>query len=102
MTPLTAAAAALTLLAAGYTIGRYRPVHRVLIWANWQRYDPPTGLRHAAAWTVLSVENLAWLAIHPVRGREAWKHRNDPPPPRSPAVRIIDNPIPDRTVNEEG
>jgi hypothetical protein len=36
-------------------------------------------------WTILSAENLAWLVAHPRQGWDAWKHRNDPPPPRGPA-----------------
>jgi hypothetical protein len=88
MTALQLVAAA-ACLAAGYAIGRYRPAHRVTDWANWQRYgERPTGLRYAAMWTVLSADNLTWLVLHPVKGVRAWKHRNDPPPPRSPAPAI--------------
>ncbi|GHH30033.1 hypothetical protein [Streptomyces rubradiris] len=74
----------------GYGIGRGRPVHRALNWANWQLYSTTraTGLRRAAVWTLLSVENIAWLITHPVQGWHAWQHRNDPLPPRSPAVTI--------------
>lgn len=94
MSPLTTAAAALGLLAAGYAIGRYQPARRASNWANWQNLGRrPTGLRYAAVWTLLSVENLTWLVCHPVKGVHAWKHRNDPPPPRSPALEI-------RRVNE--
>lgn len=72
----------------GYLIGRTRPAHRALDWANWQSVGTrrPTGLRYAAVWALLSAENIAWLALHPVQGWHAWKHRNDPPPPRSPAT----------------
>ena len=88
MTPLTAAAAALGLLAAGYTLGRLQPARRASDWANWQKYDH-TMQRHSARWwamfVVLSAENLTWLVVHPVQGARAWKHRNDPPPPLSPA-----------------
>ena len=86
-TPTTLALAAVAL-AAGYALGRIRPFHRVSDWANWQRHRRPAGLRYAAVWTVLSIENLAWLATHPIAGWHAWQHRNDPPPPRSPAVTI--------------
>ena len=86
---MTAVAAALGLLAAGYGLGRLQPARRASDWANWQRYGQrPTGLRYAAVFIVLSAENLTWLALHPVQGARAWKHRNDPPPPRSPAVQI--------------
>lgn len=97
MTILLIAAA----LAVGYLLGRARLGHRASDWANWQRYGKrPTGLRFAAMWTVLSAENIGWLLAHPVKGWHAWKHRNDPPPPRSPAVEIGPR-IPDHTVDEE-
>lgn len=77
------------VLAVGYALGRARLGHRASDWANWQRYGRrPTGLRFAAMWTLLSAENIGWLIAHPVKGWHAWKHRNDPPPPRSPAVEI--------------
>lgn len=73
---------------AGYGIGRYRPGHRASNWANWRQYDR-TIRRHSprwwARWLVLSAENIGWLIAHPVQGWHAWQHRNDPPPPRSPA-----------------
>lgn len=88
---VTAAAAALALVAAGYTLGRLRPARRASDWANWQKYDQ-TMPRHSTRWwavfVVLSTENLAWLIAHPRQGWQAWKHRNDPPPPRSPAPRF--------------
>ncbi|MEU6979622.1 hypothetical protein [Streptomyces sp. NPDC046371] len=76
-------------LTAGYVLGRARLGHRASDWANWQRYGArPTGLRYAAVWTVLSAENIAWLLTHPIKGWRAWQHRNDPPPPRSPAPQL--------------
>jgi hypothetical protein len=88
VSPLTATAAALGLLAAGYAVGRYQPARRACDWANWQKYGKPTGLRYAAVFTILSAENLTWLALHPIQGARACKHRNDPPPPRSPAPKL--------------
>jgi len=86
--PITAAAA-LALLAIGYALGRLRPARRISDWANWHRYGKrPTGLRYAAVWTVLSAENIGWLIAHPVQGRQAWKHRNDPTPPKSPPLQF--------------
>jgi hypothetical protein len=81
----------LAALAAGYTLGRYRPGHRASQWAAWQSVGKgPT--RHSArwwaVWLVLSTENIAWLIAHPIQGWHAWQHRNDPPPPRSPAVQM--------------
>jgi hypothetical protein len=79
------------ILAAGYALGRARLGHRASDWANWQRHDR-TMRRHSirwwARWTVLSAENIGWLIAHPVQGWHAWKHRNDPPPSRSPAPKI--------------
>lgn len=86
-------------LAVGYLLGRARLGHRASDWANWQRYRRPTGLRVAAMWTVLSAENIGLLLTHPVQGWHAWQHRNDPPPPRSPAPQI--RRLPDHTATEE-
>ncbi|NUS25078.1 MAG: hypothetical protein HOV92_12760 [Streptomyces sp.] len=101
MTALELAAAA-ALLAAGYGIGRYRPAHRASDWANWQRWGKrPTGLRYAAVFVLLSAENLGWTITHPAQAARAWKHRNDPPPPRSPAPEVRRLSIPDHHVDEE-
>ncbi|MEU8623258.1 hypothetical protein [Streptomyces sp. NPDC048669] len=81
--------ATLAALVAGYGLGRYRPAHRTSDWANWQRYGKrPSGARYWATFIVLSAENIGWLITHPVKGWAAWQHRNDPPPPLSPPVRI--------------
>ncbi|MFD0035572.1 hypothetical protein ACFVJK_46865 [Streptomyces sp. NPDC127172] len=92
---MTELLAAVLLLAAGYGLGRWQPLHRVSDWANWQRYGKSTGARYWAMWAVLSVENIGWLLAHPVQGRDNWKHRHDPPPPPGPPVRI-------RTQHTEG
>lgn len=87
MTWLVIAAA----LAVGYLIGWARLGHRASQWAAWQLYGKrPTGPRWWAGYTVRSAENLGWLLAHPVKGWHAWRHRNDPPPPRSPAPKIRD------------
>lgn len=84
---MTALAAVLAALAAGYGLGRYKPLHRVSDWANWHRYGKrPTGPRRWAVYAVLSAENIGWLITHPVQGWDAWKHRHDPPPARGPAL----------------
>lgn len=100
MSQLTVTAAALGLLAVGYAIGRLRPARRVSDWANWEKYGTSTGLRYAAMWTILSAENIGWLITHPVQGWHAWKHRNDPPPPREPAPEIRRLAVPDHRVNK--
>lgn len=57
--------------------------------AAWQSVGKrPTGWRYAATFTVLSAEDIGWLLVHPVKGWHAWQHRNDPPPPRGPALRF--------------
>lgn len=88
MSVLLIAAALAGAAATGYTAGRTRPAQRISDWAEWEKYSHPTGLRRAAVFTVLSITNLAWIVAHPRQARDAWKHRNDPPPPLSPAVRI--------------
>ncbi|MEV6580218.1 hypothetical protein AB0M92_18870 [Streptomyces sp. NPDC051582] len=76
-------------LTLGYLTGRARPAHRASDWAHWQQYGQrPTGIRYAAVWTIRSAENIGWLMTHPVKGWHAWRTRNDPPPPRSPAIRL--------------
>jgi hypothetical protein len=78
-------------LAVGYALGRARLGHRASQWAAWQWIGKrPTGWRYMGAWVVLSAENIGWLIVHPVQGWHAWQHRNDPPPPRSPAPKIRD------------
>jgi hypothetical protein len=95
VSPLTTAAAAIGLLAAGYALGRYQPVRRISDWANWQKYDQ-TMRRHSPRWcavyAVLSVENLtqiaSWLVWNPRQGWHAWrvsKGRQDPPISPAPA-----------------
>lgn len=81
----------LTLLlaaaAAGYLAGRARPARALSDWAAWQ--TRPRGLRYAAVWTIRSAENIGWLITHPVQGWHDWRARNDPPPPRSPGIRLV-------------
>lgn len=77
-------------LAMGYAIGRARLGHRASQWAAWQIVGTtrPTGPIWWLGYTVRSVEELGWLLTHPVQGWHAWRHRNDPPPPRSPALKF--------------
>ncbi|MFF3730425.1 hypothetical protein ACFYXM_08930 [Streptomyces sp. NPDC002476] len=86
---MSTAAAVLAALITGYGLGRYRPARSASDWANWQRYGKrPTGLRYWAVYTILSAENIGWLLTHPVKGWDAWKHRHDPPQPKSPPLRF--------------
>ena len=96
------AVTAAVVLPAGYLLGRARPARRVSDWANWQKYDQSmhrNSPRWWAVFVVLSAENLGWLAAHPIQGWDCWKHRNDPPPHRSPAVQF--RRVPDHSVDEE-
>ncbi|MFF6903532.1 hypothetical protein [Streptomyces hydrogenans] len=82
---------AVTALTAGYVLGRARLGHRASNWAHWLRYGPHytrQNWRWWAAQPVFAVEIAALLIAHPVRTATAWRHRNDPPPPRSPAPHI--------------
>lgn len=91
MNLLTAVAAALALLAAGYAIGRYRPYEKLADWTDWQlrfHLDRWTSRpRQVALFTLL-------LITDPVRTVYGWRHRHDPLPSRSPAVQI-------RSVNRD-
>lgn len=91
MNPLTTVAAALGLLTVGYAIGRYRPYEKLADWTDWQ-------LRfHLNRWTSRPRQVVLFtllLITDPVRTVHGWRHRNDPPPPRSPAVQI-------RSVNRD-
>jgi len=95
-------------LAVGFALGRARLGHRASQWAAWQSVGTLPARRTVRFWamfTVLSAENIGWLIAHPVKGWHAWQHRNDPPPPRSPApVRDPDwaaKRLPDHTIDKE-
>ncbi|MEE4598255.1 hypothetical protein V2J94_41540 [Streptomyces sp. DSM 41524] len=93
MATLPTLAAAAVLLAAGYTLGRWRPARRASDWANWKKYHLSArrnGPVWWAVWLVLSAENIAWLIAHPIQGAHNWRHRNDPPPPLDPAPKVRD------------
>ena len=83
----------LAALATGYGLGRWQPLHRASDWANWQRYDRSIR-RHSARWwagsVVLSAENIGWLLAHPVQGWDVWKHRSNPPSPKSAPAPVYD------------
>ena len=90
--------ALLAAFAAGYLARHIRPLHRLDNWAWDQDYnrrrdlrDNPTQRRRPgwyAAQAVFTVELLAALVLHPRRTVHAWRHRNDPPPARGPAVKV--------------
>ncbi|MFM9780422.1 hypothetical protein [Streptomyces scabiei] len=95
MNLLAYAAAAVTLLAAGYALGRLRPCARASSWAHWLFYGSSRPTRREARWWLAQVvflgEIVVLLATRPRHTLHVWKHRNDPPPPRGPAPRIDPN-----------
>jgi uncharacterized membrane-anchored protein len=95
-------------LAVGFALGRARLGHRASQWAAWQSVGTLPARRTIRFWamfTVLSAENIGWLIAHPVKAWRAWQQRNDPPPPRSPALKFDPDwaakRLPDHTVDEE-
>ncbi|MEW1638615.1 hypothetical protein AB0469_31725 [Streptomyces sp. NPDC093801] len=85
---------ALLLVAAvsvGYLAGRARPAPRASDWA-WLQIDrrraPRSSWRWWAAQPVFAVEIAVLLATRPRATVHAWRTRNEPQPPRSPAPRI--------------
>lgn len=110
MSPLTAAAAGLALFAAGYAARCIQPLHRLDSWA-WRQVDRRTSDlrngqdRRRPGWYVAQAVFAAQIGVAfmvwPRRTWDAWQHRNDPPPPSSPAVKVGRPTIPDRQVNEE-
>ncbi|WP_098007891.1 hypothetical protein [Streptomyces sp. sk226] len=92
---MTGLAAALAALAAGYGLGRWQPWMRLGDWANWQ-------LRfHLGRWNTTrprqAVLFVLLLATDPINTVQAWRHRKDPPPPKSPPVRLRDTRAPEET-----
>lgn len=84
-------------LAAGYLLGRLRPVRRAFDWANWSSYGRPQA--RAVVWLLLSAENIGIILTHPRECWHAWKHRHDPPPGRSPAPKFDSAWVANRTTD---
>lgn len=87
LTALTAAA----LLAAGYTLGRCRPWRRASDWAWWNvGVGKPRWTRRQVCWWlaqgVFAIEIAGALVTRPRLTLRVWRHRHDPPPPRSPVM----------------
>ncbi|MFC7817602.1 hypothetical protein ACFUTR_23510 [Streptomyces sp. NPDC057367] len=84
--------AALALLAVGYTAGRLKPCARASSWAHWLFVGTTRPGRRDPRWWLAQVvflgEIAVLLATRPRQTLHAWKHRNDPPPPRGPAPKI--------------
>ena len=79
-------------LAVGYLLGRARPAARASSWAHWLFFGTDLPSRRQPVWWVAQAVFLCEIAVMLVtrpRGfARAWRHRNDPPPPRSPAPEI--------------
>jgi hypothetical protein len=76
----------LAALSLGYAVGRLRPWDRLADWADWE-------IRvRRGAWATTGPRTAALAAAfaltQPGRALHAWRHRNDPPPPKSPPVRV--------------
>lgn len=82
---MTTALIAFAALAVGYILGRVQPYDRLANWADWQlrfHLDRWTSKPRQAALLTLLLITDPFATVH------AWRHRKDPPPPRSPAVQI--------------
>ncbi|MDT0377297.1 hypothetical protein RM572_00715 [Streptomyces sp. DSM 42041] len=80
-----AAAAVLAALATGYLLGRLRPLDRLDTWV-WRQ------LTFRKKWTRARPRQAVLLAVHalvrPAATVHIWRHRHDPPTPRSPAITV--------------
>ncbi|MCY0960832.1 hypothetical protein [Streptomyces sp. H27-H5] len=89
---MTALLLAVALLA-GYLIGRTRPARRVSDWADRLTWRRPAVTRREWRWwaaqPVYACQIAVLLATQPRETVRAWQTRNDPPPPRSPAVKLV-------------
>ncbi|MGV9803901.1 hypothetical protein ACWDTP_38270 [Mycobacterium sp. NPDC003449] len=76
--------AAAVLLAAGYALGRIRPWDRLATWANWEvRF-------HLDRWATRPRQTALFVLLlmtDPIGTVRAWRHRHDPPAPRSAPAR---------------
>lgn len=80
----------LALVAAvGYLLGRVRPARRAFRWADRQVYGRRVTRRSSWRWWAAQAVYVAPAAglfmASPRQTVRAWRTRNDPPPPRSPA-----------------
>lgn len=78
MTVLLAAAVAVVV---GYLLGRWRPWLRLERWADRRTRDDGRWWLDTTPLTA-----IAFVATGPRGALYAWRHRNDTPPPRSPAL----------------
>lgn len=107
MSALLLAAAAAGLLAAGYVLGRLRPLDRLDTWV-WEQ------LTFASSWATGSrLRQVVLLTAHalvqPAMTWDAWRRRNEPLPGRAPALEFNprwgerhDAPTPPTTGSDDG
>jgi hypothetical protein len=91
------AAAGAALFALGYAARCVRPLQRLDDWA-WDQVDRrarelrdgPARKRPGwwAAQAVFAVEVAGLFVVRPRQMARQWRHRNDPPPPRGPALQF--------------
>ncbi|MGW5852118.1 hypothetical protein ACWFQ8_29930 [Streptomyces sp. NPDC055254] len=78
---------------AGYLTGRARPAHRISDWADRLPWRRPGFSRREWRWwaaqPVYAVQIAVLLTTRPRATVRAWRTRNDPPPPRSPAPVLV-------------
>ncbi|MFD7093361.1 hypothetical protein [Streptomyces xanthophaeus] len=80
-------------IAAGYLLGHARPARTVSSWAErliWRR--PAITCQHWQWWAaqpVYAAQIAVLLATRPQQTVRAWRTRNAPPPPRSPAPTLV-------------
>ncbi|MYU20782.1 hypothetical protein [Streptomyces sp. SID8352] len=79
-------------LAVGYTAGRIKPCTRASHWAHWLFVGTTRPSRRDPRWWLAQAVFLGEIAVllgtRPRQTLHAWKHRNDPPPGRGPALKI--------------
>lgn len=80
--------AALAALAAGYSLGRWRPWLRLGDWADWADWQVRFHLDRWSSRPRQAVLFGLLLATDPARTVHAWRHRADPPQLLAPAPRI--------------
>ncbi|MFJ9799867.1 hypothetical protein [Streptomyces sp. NPDC101145] len=90
---MAAALLAAAAMAVGYVLGRIRPARRASYWAHWLIYGRNFTRARWQWWVaqlVFACEIVVLLSTRPRQTVHAWRHRNDPPLPLSPPVRVRD------------
>lgn len=76
-----------------YLAGRARPARGISDWASRLAWRTPGATRREWRWwaaqPVYACQIAVLLTTRPRETVRAWQTRNDPPPPRSPAPRLV-------------